>query len=75
MQPTKNTFLYKIKEGWFQFPWIRRDSVGEWYFEAVFFKWCFIWNITDSLKGTCMENHEFLRMKHWNYCNDCGKKL
>ena len=23
----------------------------------------------------CMESHEFLRLKHWNYCNDCGEKL
>lgn len=23
----------------------------------------------------CLESHPFLRLKHWNYCNDCGKKL
>jgi len=23
----------------------------------------------------CSENHIFLRIKYWNYCNDCGEKL
>ena len=23
----------------------------------------------------CAESHVFLRLKHWNYCNDCGEKL
>jgi hypothetical protein len=23
----------------------------------------------------CSENHIFLRVKYWNYCNDCGEKL
>ena len=23
----------------------------------------------------CSESHPFLRLKHWNYCNDCGEKL
>jgi len=33
-------------------------------------------NIQQELKMyDCMESHEFLRLKHWNYCNDCGEKL
>ena len=45
MKPRKNIYFYTVNKPWFEFPWIRCDYNGEWYFEMVFFKRCFVWNI------------------------------
>jgi hypothetical protein len=29
----------------------------------------------EDIKDSCDENHEFLQLKHFNFCNGCGVKL
>jgi hypothetical protein len=32
-------------------------------------------DLYEAFKDSCYENHEFLRLKHFNFCNGCGVKL
>jgi hypothetical protein len=37
---------------------------------------CDVIKLLDATKPEeCLENHEFLQKKHFNFCNGCGEKL
>lgn len=40
-----------------------------------YYKFLLEWLKEDGQLDDCMESHEFLKKKHFNYCNDCGRKL